>query len=144
MAVEVPGVMLVELFLQFGLFGDKGVEVCIGFGEFGVDLIIARKHFHNGSHGLPHDFDNGFRFIEFWFLLKQTDSVALAHGDFTDVVLVDARDDAQQRRLASAVQTQHTDLGAVIEAEGNIAQDLFIGRDDLPNLIHGVNYKGFV
>ncbi len=43
-AVQVPGVVLVELFLQFGLFRDQRVEVGVGFGEFGVDLIVARQH----------------------------------------------------------------------------------------------------
>ena len=49
MTVEIPGVVLVELLLQFGLLGDERVEVRIGFGEFGVDFIEARQHFDDGS-----------------------------------------------------------------------------------------------
>ncbi len=66
MAVEIPGVVLVELFLQFGLLGDEGVEVGIGFGEFGVDLIEAREHFDDGRDRLFHDLDDCFGFIELW------------------------------------------------------------------------------
>ena len=72
MAVEIPGVVLVELFLQFGLLGDEGVEVGVGFGEFGVDLIEAREHFDDGLHRFFDDLDDGFGFIEFGFLLEQT------------------------------------------------------------------------
>ena len=136
MAVEVPGVVLVELFLQFGLFDDQGVEVGIGFGEFGVDFIVAPQHIDDGLHRLSHDLDDRFRFIELGFLLEQPEGVAFGDGDLADVVLIDARHDAQQRGLARTVETEYADLGAVIEAKRDVAQDLFVGRDDPPDLIH--------
>ena len=43
---------------------------------------------------------------------------------------------------ARAVEAEHADLGAVVEAERDVAQDLFIGRDNLPNTVHGVDDKG--
>lgn len=95
MAVEIPGIVLVELFLQFGLLGDEGVEVGIRFGELGVDLIEAREHFDDGRHRLFHDFDDCFGFIEFGFLLEVAVGVAFGLRDFADVVLVDACNDAQ-------------------------------------------------
>ena len=126
MAVEIPGIVLVEFFLQFGLLGDERVEVGIGFGEFGVDLIEAREHFDDGSDRLFHDLDDCFCFIEFWFLFEQPNRVAFRRGDLADVVIINARHDAQQRGLARAVETEHADLGAVIEAKRNIAQDQFV------------------
>jgi len=40
--------------------------------------------------------------------------------------------DAQQGGLARAVESQHADLGAVIEAERNIAQDCLLGGTTFP------------
>ena len=145
MAVEVPGVVLVELFLQFGLLCHEGVEVGIRFGELGVDFIVARQHIDDGLHRLFHDLDDGFRFIEFGFLLEQSHAVAFGRGDLADVVFIDARHDAQQRGLARAVESEHADLGATVEAEGDVAQDHFVADgDETPHFVHGVDYEGFV
>ena len=59
-AVQVPGVDLVECFLQFGLFGDQGIEIGIRFGEFGVDLVERGQHVDDGLDGLADDLDDGF------------------------------------------------------------------------------------
>ncbi len=145
MRIKIPGVVLVELFLQFGLLGDQRVEICIGFGEFGVDFIEAREHFDDGSHRFFHNLDHCFCFIEFWFLFEKPDRVAFRRGNFADVVMVDAGHNAQQRGFARAVQTEHADLGAVIKPERNIAQDHFVaGWDETSHFAHGVNYKRFV
>ena len=145
MAVEIPGVVLVELFLQFGLLGDERVEVGIGFGELGVDLIEAREHFDDGRDRLFHNLDDCFGFIEFGFLLEVAVGVAFGLRDLADVVFVDACDDAQQGGFARAVKTEHADLGAVVEAERNIAQDHFVADgDESSHFVHGVDYKGFV
>ena len=91
---------------------------------------------------LAHDLDDGLAFVEVRLLLEQADRVAFADGDLADVVLVHAGHDAQERGLAGAVQTEHADLGAVVEAEGNIAQDLLVRRVDAPNAHHGVDDLG--
>ena len=95
-----------------------------------------------GAHRFFHDLDDCFCFIEFWFLFEQPNGVAFGRGDLADVVLVDARHDAQQRGLARAVETEHADLGAVIEAERDIAQDHFVtGWDETSHFVHGVDYE---
>ena len=137
MTVKIPGIVLVELILQLGLLGDERVEVCIGFGEFGVDFIEAREHFDDGSHRLFHNLDDCFCFIEFWFLFEKANRVAFRRGDFADVFIVNARHNAQQRRLARAVETEHADLGAIIEAERDIAQDHFVTSwDHTSHFVH--------
>jgi len=134
--------VLVELLLQFGLFGDERVDVRIGYGEFGVDFIEAPQHFDDGTHRFFDDADDCSRFVELWFLLEHANAVTLAHGDLADVFLIHARHDAKQCGFARAVEAEHADLGAVVEAERDVAQDLFIGRDNLPNTVHGVDDKG--
>jgi hypothetical protein len=69
--IEVPGVVLVEFVLQFGLLGDQRVEVGIRFGEFGVDLVVAGQQVHDGLDGLAHHFDDGFGLVELRFLLSK-------------------------------------------------------------------------
>ena len=53
-------------------------------------------------------------------------------------VLVDARHDLQQRRLAGAIQAEYADLGAGEEAQADVAQNDALGRHDLANPVHGV------
>ncbi len=145
MRIKIPGIVLVEFILQFGLLGDERIEVRIGFGEFGIDLIEAREHFDDGSDRLFHNLDDCFCFIEFWFLFEKPNRVALRRGYLADVFIVNARHNAQQRGLARAVQTEHADLGAVIKPKRNIAQDHFVtGWDETSHFVHGVDYKGFI
>jgi hypothetical protein len=50
-----------------------------------------------------------------------------------------------QGRFAHAVKTDHADLGAVVEAERDVAQDHFVADgDETPHFVHGIDYKGFV
>ena len=139
MGIEIPGVDLVEFVLQFGLLGDQGVEVGIRFGKFGVDLVVLGEHIHDGLQRAADDFDDGLGLVELRFLLEIADTVALGHGDLADVIGVDAGHDAQQGGLARAVQTEHADFGAVVEAERDVAQDLLVGRHDAPDFVHGVD-----
>ena len=44
-----------------------------------------------------------------------------------------------------AVETEHADLGAVIETERDVAQDHFVADGDkTPHFVHGVDDEGFV
>ncbi len=67
-------------------------------------------------------------------------------SDVLNLSSTHARHDEEQGGLARAVETEHADLGAVVEAERRlrVAQDLLVGRDDTSHFVHGVNYKGFV
>jgi hypothetical protein len=87
MRVQIPGIDFVEGVLQFGLFGNQGVEIGVRFGEFGVDLVILGEHIDNRLDGLADDFDDGLRLVQFRLLRQEADGVALAHGNFADVVL---------------------------------------------------------
>ena len=60
------------------------------------------------------------------------------------IFLVDARHDAQQRGLARAVQAEQADLGAREEREGDVLDDLALGRDDLAHADHRITYWAMV
>ena len=55
---------------------------------------------------------------------------------------VHARHDAQQGGFAGAVQTQHADLGAGEERQGDVAQDLALRGHDFGDPVHGVDVLG--
>src|SRR5690606_20808359 len=50
-----------------------------------------------------------------------------------------ARHDPKQRRLAGAVQAEHADLRAGIEAQADVAQDVPLGRNDLGETVRGID-----
>src|SRR5680860_1584213 len=78
-------------------------------------------------------------------LLLQCTRLPLGRRDLTGVLLVHSRDDPEQRALAGTVQPQHPDLGPVEEAQGDIAQNLPLGRVHASHSHHGVdNLLGIV
>src|SRR5215216_1103973 len=93
-------------------------------------------------HRLFNYADDGSRFVELGLLLEQTDGVAGAAEYFARVVVILPRDNTEQCGLARAIQAEHADLGAVVEAKGDIAQDLFVRRDEASHAVHGVDDLG--
>ena len=139
--IQIPGIGVVERILQFGLLGDEGIEIGVRFAKAEVDLFVPRQHVDKGLHGFADGLNDGFGFVELGFLLQQADGVTLRHGYLADIVGVNTGHDAQQGRFARSVQAENADLGAVIEAERDIAQDLFVvGGMDAANAHHRVNY----
>jgi hypothetical protein len=77
-------------------------------------------------------------------LREQPDAITGTSRDLAGVVVILPGYDAQQRGLARAVQSEHADLGAVIKAERDVAQDLFVRRDETPHTVHGIDdLRGF-
>jgi hypothetical protein len=62
--------------------------------------------------------------------------------DFAVVFLVDAGHDLQHGGLAGAVQAEQADLGAGEEGQGDVLDDLPLGRDDLADAQHGHDVLG--
>ena len=116
-AVQVPGVDFVECLLQAGLFDNQCVEVCLCFPKFGVDLVEMLQQIHNGLDAFTDYLDDGLLRVELRLLLEQANAVTLAHADLAGVILILAGHDAQKGGLASPVQAEHADLGAVIKAQ---------------------------
>ena len=47
--------------------------------------------------------------------------------------------------MIRAIEVEHDDLGAIRDAKGDVAQDSFVGRDDVSHFVHGVDdLSGFV
>ena len=131
--------MLVQLFLQPALGFDQLVVVGIRLAELFADLLVLAHHIDDRLDGFLNDLVHGLAGIERGLLLQQAARVALREHRLADVLVVHAGHDAQQGALAGAIQAQHADLRAVVEAERNIAQHLFFGRMDTAHAHHGVD-----
>ncbi|MNQ01434.1 hypothetical protein D3C85_140940 [compost metagenome] len=124
---------------QACLFRGQGVEIGVFLGIRGVhgfQLGLRFKHFAQARFDfLAH----GFCRVQLRFLRQVADVQARHRHGFALDVGVDACHDFQQGRFAGAVQAQHADLRAWEEGEGNIFQNLTLGRDDFAHAIHGVD-----
>ena len=139
-AVQRPGVVLVDLLLHPRLLVQERFHVIgIDRAEPLVDLVVLAQQVHDGLHRLLDDLAHRLAGIELRLLRQQAARVALGEHRLAQVVLVHAGHDAQQGALARAVQTEHADLGAVEEAERDVAQHLPVGRVDAPDAHHRVD-----
>lgn len=98
----------------------------------------------NVGDGFVHDFLDGFLFVQLRLLGQVAHLDAGLGAGFADVILVHARHNTQQRRLTRAVQAQNTDLGAGKETQGNVFENLALGRNHLAHAVHGINVLGHV
>ncbi len=128
--------MLFKLVLQARLFFDQDVKIRIWIGKSLVHGIELRQQGGNGFNGLFDDLQNGFTLIQLRFLFQQSHGVSLGLSDLTHVILVLAGHDPQEGGLTRAVQTQYTDLRAIVKTKRDIAQNLLVRRIDLAHPHH--------
>ena len=136
-AVEVPGVVLVDLLLEAGLLGDQGVHIGVRGAELVADRVVAGQEVDDRLDAFADGLDHGLGRVELGVLLQQADAVALADGDLADIALVLPGDDGEQGRLARAVEPEDADLGPVVEPERDVLQDLAVWRVDAADARHG-------
>ena len=79
--------------------------------------------------------------IELRLLRQEADTRALGRPRLALKIVIDARHDAEQRRLTGAVRAEDADLGAVVEGKPDTAQNLPRGRDDLAQVFHDVDER---
>ena len=75
---------------------------------------------------------------------EEPDRRVLARERLAGELIVLARHDAEQGRLAGAVVAEHADLRAVVERQPDPLQDLPLRRDGLAKILHGENEFGHV
>ena len=129
---------------QLALFLGQLVKVGIRLGVGGVYLVQFSQGVVNMGDRLVHDFLYGLLFVQLR-LLGQVAHIDSGLGPgFADVVLVHTRHDTQQGRLTCTVQTQHANLGAREEAQGNVFKNLPLGRNHLAHAVHAKYVLGHV
>ena len=133
LGIEIPQPLGLDLVLQLGHL--VGGLVGIVRGELVVaveDRLLRRDALHDVfAHGLVR--------IELRLLRQVADAGALGDPAFAGIFVVDAGHDAQQRRLAGAVDAEHADLGVGIERQIDVLQDLAVARIGLGQPLHVID-----
>ena len=123
----------------FRLVGGELVEVRVGLGVRGVDLVEPGLGFEHRAHAFLDDLAHGLIRVELRLLRQVTDAQIGHRHRLAFEFDVGAGHDAQQAGLAGAVEPQHADLGPRKERERNVLEDDALGGHDLAHPIHGVN-----
>ena len=122
-----------------GLVGGELIEVGVGLGVGGVDLLQLFPGFEDLAQPFLHRLPNRLLRVELRFLRQETDA-HIGHRDRLALdVLVLTRHDLEQAGLAGAVQPQHADLGAGEKRQRNILEDDALGGHHLAHPVHGVD-----
>ena len=133
LGVEVPEVLRLDLVLEFrhlpgGLVGIVGGELVVAVEQ----RLLRGDALHDVlAHGLLR--------VELRLLLEVADASALGHPALAGIVGVEAGHDAQQRRLAGAVDAEHADLGVRVERKVDVLQDLLCRRIGLGQTLHVID-----
>ena len=121
--------------LQLRLLFEQLVHLVLAeirLGELVADRVEAVDQRLDCRRRLPSTLPRtSFCGIELRLLRQQADLDAGLRPRLALDVRVDARHDAQQRRLARAVQAEHADLGAGKERQADVAQDDALRRHHL-------------
>ena len=124
---------------QLALLLGQLVEVGIRLGIGGVDRIQTGQGAFELAHRLFDGFTNGLLRLQFGLLGQVTNLDPRLRTGFPFDLGIDACHDAQQGGFTGTIQTQHADLGAREEGEGDVFQDMSFGRNNLAHPVHGVN-----
>ena len=122
---------------QAGLLLGQLVEVGVLVRVGGIDLVQLGLCLHHFAEGGFDFFLDRLGRVELRLLWQVADGNAGQVLDLAVVFLVHAGHDAEHGGLAGAVQAEQADLGAGEEGQGNVLDDLTLGRDDLADPQHG-------
>ena len=128
LAVEVVGAGGLDLGLELGLLGADLVVVGVGVGVLGQHGVVALEQAGHLGHAVHDVALHVLGLVEVRLLLEQADGEAGGEAGLAGEAVVEAGHDPQQRRLAGAVGADHADLGARVEGEGDVLQDLAVRR----------------
>ncbi len=109
LGIEIPQPLGLDLVLQLGHLVGGLVGIIHGELVVAVDDRLLRRH------ALHDVFANRFVRIELRLLRQVADAGALGDPALAVIFLVDPGHDAQQRRLAGAVDAEHADLGVRVK-----------------------------
>ena len=74
--IKIPGVEVVDLFLEFAHFFEQLVVVSVWVRHLGRDLVVAVEHCLSFSNALLHVLEDGLLWIEIWLLSEHAHGVA--------------------------------------------------------------------
>src|SRR5262249_2946317 len=118
----------IEFLLHLALTVEKLVHLIVGHGlrEFRIDFIVFPKQIYDRLHALFDDFTHRLFRIELRLLLEKSDRVARGNGRLALKILIDGRENAEQRALSRTVQSNDSDLRAVEVRKVDVFEDSFL------------------
>src|SRR5208282_560450 len=141
LALQLPAVARVDLLLELRLLGDERIHLRLleRLGEAGTHrlealderLLLGDPVEHVAHYVLPG--------VECGLLRQEADLHPFGGPGLAREVALEARHDAQKRRFAGPVRTQHADLGAGKERKANILEYLPAAREGLGEAVHDVD-----
>ena len=138
-ALEVPGPGGLDLGLEVGLLGAELVEVGVGVGPAGQDLVVVVEQRRDLAHAVQHVAGDVLGLVEVGLLFEEADREAGGQAGLAGVVVVEPGHDPQQGGLARPVGADHPDLGAGVEAQVDVLEHLAGRRVEAPDLVHRVD-----
>ena len=138
-ALQLPPLHRVDLLLQLGLLGHQRVHVGVRIPELRRHLVEAVEQRLGRGDALHDVAEHVLGRIELRLLRQEADARAVRHPRLAREVVIEPGHDAQQRRLAGAVDPEHADLGARQKRQRDVLQDLLAAREDLGQTAHHVD-----
>jgi hypothetical protein len=136
-ALEVVRSRRLDLGLELGLLGADLLVVRIRVGVQGEDLVVAGEEARHLGHAVHDVAPHVLGLVEVGLLLEEADGEAGGQPGLARVAVVEAGHDPQQGRLARPVGADDPDLGARVERQADVAQDLAVRRVEPTHLVHG-------
>lgn len=134
--VEVPGVGVVQVVLELPHLLHERVRV-VGRHQLG-DLVEAAELAHELLGAVLDVLQHRLGLVQLRLLHEDADAVAGRQERVTVGGLLEARHDLENGGLTGTVRTDHTDLRAREEAQGDVVEDHLVAVR-LARLAHGVN-----
>src|SRR5207244_5481640 len=128
----------VDLVLELRLLVEQLLHlVCLErLAELGADLLESREQCPDLGDAFLDVAADVLGRIELRLLRQIADPESRGGKRLAEEVTVDAGHDAEQRGLAGAVRAEHPDLRSVEKRQPDAAEDLPLGRDDLPEIFY--------
>ncbi len=150
LAVELPGVRRLDPVDEGRLLGEEGVEVRVRRGHLLVDLLITGEDRADLPDAVLDIAADVLRLVQRRFLREHADGETGAQRRVPVARLVKTCHDLEQRRLASTVRADDTDLRAGQEGQADVVKNDFVAvgfahfahLEDV--LRHAVNLMGLV
>ncbi len=137
--VDVVAVQRLDLRFELLLLFAELVEIGVFFGVRRINRVKIGLQLEQVAQRLLDVAAHVLGGVQLRLLRQVAHLDARLRPRFTVKFGVDARHDLQQRGFARAVVAQHANLGAGKEGQGDVPQNLFLGRDGLADLVHREN-----
>src|SRR5262249_33367190 len=138
-AVQFPAADGFDRVLEPRLLRQELLDLGVGhgLGESPAHFLEASQEIARHRHALFDVTENGLGGVEPRLLREVPHPDGVGRARPPEEVRIGAGHDSEERGLAGAVRPEHADLRAREKRQVDAAENLALGRDDLPEVTHG-------